>query len=109
MIQRIAGLVVGALVGGADRITSLGRAGGGALGSLSQLPSPNNCIGTMPECGIDVGCQLAGSQAVVVSPDGKNVYMVDGGSVSEFSRNANGSLAELPAPNDCIGAGTVDA
>jgi hypothetical protein len=74
------------------------------LGSLAQLPSPNNCVGTAPECGTVSTADLTGSHAVVVSPDGKNVYMVDGGAVAEFARNADGSLAELAAPNDCIGA-----
>ena len=77
----------------------------GPLGSLSQLPSPNNCIGTTPECGTASTANLSGSQDIVVSPDGKNVYMVDrsANSVSEFARNADGSLTELAAPNDCIG------
>jgi len=76
----------------------------GPLGSLSQLASPNNCIGSAPECGTTSTANLNGSSAIVVSPDGKNVYMLDGGSVSEFSRNADGSLEELAAPNDCIGS-----
>ena len=82
----------------------------GPLGSLSQLPSPNNCIESLgnlatPDCGTESTANLSGAQDVVVSPDGKNVYMVDAGagSVSEFARRGDGSLAELAAPNDCIG------
>src|ERR1700733_4612362 len=79
----------------------------GPLGSISQLASPNNCIGTSPECGTTSTASLNQPSVVVVSPDGKNVYMLDSGnsSVDEFTRNADGSLAELPAPNDCIQAG----
>src|ERR1700733_4519568 len=76
----------------------------GPLGSISQLASPNNCIGTAPECGTTSTASLNQPSTVVVSPDGKNVYMLDSGSssVDEFARNADGSLAELSAPNDCI-------
>ena len=77
------------------------------FGSLSQLASPNNCIGSAPECGTASTASLMGSHAVVVSPDGKNAYMLVNESVAEFSRNANGSLAELPTPNDCIGTGAT--
>src|ERR1700733_14087654 len=79
----------------------------GPLGSISQLASPNNCIGTSPECGTTSTASLNQPSVVVVSPDGKNVYMLDSGnsSVDEFTRNADGSLAELPAPKDCIQPG----
>ena len=103
--RRIAGTIAGVVAAALIAVPVANAAG--PLGSLSQLSSPNNCIGTMPECGTTSTANLAGSQAVVVSPDGKNVYMVDAGSVSEFSRNANGSLAELAAPNDCIGSGAT--
>jgi DNA-binding beta-propeller fold protein YncE len=108
MIRRLPAskLRTAALIGVAVSVALLVPAVASAspLGSLSQLASPNNCIGTAPECGTTSTANLNGSEAVVVSPDGKNVYMLDGGSVAEFSRNADGSLAELPAPNDCIGA-----
>jgi 6-phosphogluconolactonase (cycloisomerase 2 family) len=76
----------------------------GPLGSLSQLPSPNNCIGTTPECGTASTSSLAESQSVVVSPDGKNVYMAEFGdaSISEFARHSDGSLTQLASPNNCI-------
>jgi len=76
----------------------------GPLGSLSQLATPNNCLGSASGCGTASTANLAGSDAVVVSPDGKNVYMVEGSSVSEFARSPEGSLTELTAPNDCIAA-----
>jgi DNA-binding beta-propeller fold protein YncE len=74
------------------------------LGSLSQLPGLNNCIGTAPECGTAPIGSVNGARDVVVSPDGKNVYVVDGNdnSVSEFARNSDGSLTPLPSPNNCV-------
>jgi hypothetical protein len=75
----------------------------GPLGSLSQLPSPNDCIGTAAECGLATS-SLNGAQALVVSPDGKNVYVVDESeaSISEFARSPDGALAQRPSPNNCI-------
>ena len=72
----------------------------GPLGSLSQLPSPNNCIGPAQGATADVGRvhhESRGAGDVVVSPDGKNVYVLATGSVSEFARRADGSLVQLPA------------
>ena len=70
------------------------------FGSLSQLASPNNCIevtgsgrpnvrpGARPD---------ADPQDVVVSPDGKNVYVAshEDDAIAEFARNADGSLTEI--------------
>jgi DNA-binding beta-propeller fold protein YncE len=85
----------------------------GPLGSLSQLPSPDNCIeslgrGALPDCGTESTVSLTNGQDVVVSPDGKNVYMVDAGagSVSEFARRADGSLTALLGQDACIGVNT---
>ena len=77
------------------------------LGSISQLASPNNCVGTAPECGTTSTATLNQPDGVVVSPDGKNVYVLDVGnsSVDEFARNSSGSLTALAAPNDCIASG----
>jgi DNA-binding beta-propeller fold protein YncE len=81
----------------------------GPLGSISQLPSPNNCIGPATECGTTSSTTMAGSEAVVVSPDGKNVYTVNNSdsAISEFTRHADGSLSELPAPNNCIAQSNI--
>src|ERR1700744_6415707 len=50
------------------------------------------------------GTGMIGSLGVVVSPDGKNVYVVGSqdDSIAEFARNADGSLTQLDSPNDCI-------
>ena len=80
-------------------------------GSLAQLPSPNNCIaqtGITTSCGNATATGIRFPQAIAVSPDGKNVYVVGTdlnaiGDVAEFARAGNGSLTQLAAPNNCIG------
>ncbi len=94
-----------------------------ANGSLSQLNGANDCIegNGQNDCATS-GNGLADVTGVVVSPDGGNVYTGGAtgndfnGLIAEFTRNADGSLAQLPAPNDCIqgpgggpGCGTVGA
>jgi DNA-binding beta-propeller fold protein YncE len=82
------------------------------LGSLSQLANPNNCVesttSTSTECQIkDPG--LSGTDDVVVSPNGKNVYVVSSsdGAIAEFTRNANGSLTELGCIAESIGTNST--
>jgi hypothetical protein len=104
--RRIAGVIIGAVA--LLAVPTSAAIAAGPLGSLSQLPSPNNCIGPAAECGTTSSTNLWGSQAVVVSPDGRNVYMVASGdwAISEFARHADGSLSELPSPNNCIAQST---
>jgi DNA-binding beta-propeller fold protein YncE len=80
----------------------------GAGGALSQLPSPNNCIGTPNDtqtCG-SPATGLIGINGMAVSPDGSNLYTAsefEGGPIAEFARSAvDGSLTQLASPNDCI-------
>ena len=85
-----------------------------ADGSLTQLASPNDCIGensgqtggTVSACGT-TGHGIANPSAVTVSADGANVYVADGtgNAVAEFARNANGALSQLGSPNNCIAEG----
>ena len=47
-------------------------------------------------------------QAIAISPDGRNVYVAgvdanDHGTLAELARGPDGSLTQLPSPNDCIG------
>ena len=77
-----------------------------APGGLTQLADPNSCIevtSESTECPTQ-GAGLNGSVGTVVSPDGKNVYVVGSqdDSIAEFARNADGSLTQLDSPNDCI-------
>jgi DNA-binding beta-propeller fold protein YncE len=71
------------------------------FGSLAQLQSPNNCIESTStdstECPTQGEALSFGTDDVVISPDGKNVYVIatDDDSIAEFARNADGSLTEL--------------
>ena len=70
VFRRIAGLITGALLVAVFAVPTSAALAAGSLGSLSQLPSPNNCIGQASECGTTASTNLSGSEAVVVSPDG---------------------------------------
>jgi DNA-binding beta-propeller fold protein YncE len=80
------------------------------LGALVQLASPNTCVETSTANGCPTtgatGLQGNGSvgNAVAVSPDGKNVYVLGAGddAIAEFARSADGSLKQLASPKDCI-------
>jgi DNA-binding beta-propeller fold protein YncE len=95
---------IGGLIALAALLLPASALAAGPFGSLSQLPSPNNCVGPSPECGTAPIGSVNGAQAVVVSPDGKNVYVVDGSdaSISEFARGPDGSLTQLANSNNCI-------
>jgi DNA-binding beta-propeller fold protein YncE len=77
-------------------------------GSLSQPGGADDCIADPSANGTDcssTGTGLANADAVVVSPDGNNVYVGGDnapGTIAEFTRNSDGSLTQLPGPNDCI-------
>jgi DNA-binding beta-propeller fold protein YncE len=80
-----------------------------ASGSLSQLPSPSNCV-SVEGAGGDLGCGtlipsgLEDQVAIAVSPDGRDVYATGSNALIEFSRNqATGALTEI----GCVTGGTV--
>ncbi len=83
-----------------------------STGKLTQLSGANNCI-TSGTKGL-TGCETEGAFGleraigVVVSPDGKNVYIAAGatngeGAVVAFERNTStGALTQLPGTEGCI-------
>jgi uncharacterized repeat protein (TIGR01451 family) len=81
-------------------------------GALTQLTGANNCITTdasYTHCGTDTGSgDMLNPLTVVVSPDGRNVYVAagglgPGGDVVEFARNAaTGALTQLTGSGSCI-------
>lgn len=75
-------------------------------GALKQLPpSAAGCISGLAIPGCTLGRALKWPDVVVVSPDGKNVYVGDfaGSGVISFSRAAgSGALAQLPGTAGCI-------
>jgi DNA-binding beta-propeller fold protein YncE len=76
-------------------------------GELTQLAGDRGCIREAPRRGCVLGKALDGARSVVVSPDGKSVYVTsngvlmgppDAGAVAVFRRNAStGSLFQPPA------------
>lgn len=81
-------------------ITELTRATDGSL-------STADCIGEVDSSNTDCASQAPGihaADAVVVSPDGHNVYVgsTTPGTIAEFTRATNGSLTQLASPNACI-------
>ena len=77
-------------------------------GTLTQLDPPNDCIADpsndgSSSCAADNGgaTGLVDPQAIVISPDGANVYVAardlnGNGTIAEFTRNADGSLTPIP-------------
>jgi DNA-binding beta-propeller fold protein YncE len=81
-------------------------------GSLRQLPpSSSGCISDLPIPGCTAGRALKGPDVVVVSGDGKNVYVGSffGNAVASFSRNpTSGALTQLGGSAGCIADGGAE-
>jgi DNA-binding beta-propeller fold protein YncE len=79
-----------------------------STGELTQLSGTAACVGSGAPCATGDG--LYGARAVVVSPDGLNVYVVSQadnsgthGAIAEFSRDpSTGALTQLNDTNACI-------
>ncbi|HEY2536060.1 MAG TPA: beta-propeller fold lactonase family protein [Solirubrobacteraceae bacterium] len=72
-------------------------------GVLKQLAGAEGCIGTVASCA--EAKVIEGSESLVISPDGKNVYAnsFDDSAIVELKRNSTtGALAQLPEPNGCL-------
>jgi DNA-binding beta-propeller fold protein YncE len=80
----------------------------GAEGALEQLPGAAACISeSVAVCA--KGEHIQGSEDLLVSPDGKNVYANSyaASAVVELQRNASGALEQLTAPNECVSSGPL--
>jgi DNA-binding beta-propeller fold protein YncE len=81
-------------------------------GALKRLPpSASGCISGLPVPTCTTGRALKGPDVVVVSPDGKNVYVGDffGNAVVAFSRAAgSGALTQLAGTEGCIADGAAE-
>jgi DNA-binding beta-propeller fold protein YncE len=72
-------------------------------GVLKQLSGEEGCTGTVAGCA--EAKVIEGSESLLVSPDGKNIYAnsFDNSAIVELKRNSTtGALAQLPEPNGCL-------
>lgn len=92
---------------GSNAITAFQR--NRSTGALRQLPGAAGCIAGVPLPGCATGAALLGPDVVVVSPDGKNVYVGSffGNAVAIFDRDpASGALTQPSGSAGCIAAAT---
>jgi DNA-binding beta-propeller fold protein YncE len=76
----------------------------GSTGALSQATDGSGCIVDSPLAGCTTGTQLAGANAIAVSPDDGDVYVTSlvSNSVSSFTRTAStGQLAQKGGTSAC--------
>jgi DNA-binding beta-propeller fold protein YncE len=72
-------------------------------GALRQLPGRSGCLGPSTRGGCTAGRALYGPESVVVSPDGRNVYVASSGGLAVFARNGRtGALRQLPGTAGAI-------
>lgn len=80
-----------------------------STGALHQLPGAAGCISGVPLPGCAGGTALLGPDVVVVSPDGRNVYVGSffGNAVAVFDRDpGSGALSQPPGSAGCVAAAT---
>ena len=72
-------------------------------GALQQLAGAHGCLGPSRRGGCAVGRALDGPSSVVVSPDGRNVYVGSFGGLAVFARAPrSGELRQLPGTAGCL-------
>jgi DNA-binding beta-propeller fold protein YncE len=75
-----------------------------ATGALTQATDGTGCITATPVAGCATGVQLAGANAVAVSPDGDDVHVTSllSNSVTSFTRSATGQLTQKTGTSGCL-------
>lgn len=78
-----------------------------STGALTQASASTGggCVANIPTVGCTTGRALAGPDVVVVSPDGRNVYVgaFKGSAIAVFARNAaTGALTQPSGTSGCI-------
>jgi DNA-binding beta-propeller fold protein YncE len=72
-------------------------------GALRQLPGTQGCLGPSARGGCTAGRGLYGPESVVLSPDGRNVYVASSGGLAVFARDArSGALRQLAGTAGCL-------
>ncbi len=73
-------------------------------GALSQPSGAAGCVSNGALGGCTEGVQLAGANAVAISPAGRDLYVTSllSDSVTAFSRSAAGILTQKPGTNACL-------
>jgi DNA-binding beta-propeller fold protein YncE len=92
---------------GSNAVTAFQR--NRSTGALHQLAGAAGCISGLPLPGCTTGAALLGPDVVVVSPDGKNVYVGSffGNAVAVFDRDpAGGALTQPAGSAGCIAVAT---
>lgn len=96
-----------AVSAGADSVLSLSR--DASTGALAQLLGADGCVSDQGAyAGCAVGAGLATPNAVVVSADGRHVYVASSGSdgIAAFGRDlTDGRLTQLAGLGSCISSG----
>lgn len=75
-----------------------------STGALAQAGDGSGCIVNSPLAGCTLGVQLAGANAVAVSPDDDDVYVTSlfSNSVTSFSRASGGDLTQKEGTGGCL-------
>lgn len=75
-----------------------------STGALSQASDGSGCVTTVPVTGCTTGRQLAGANAVAVSPDSDNVYATSlfSNSITSFDRSSAGTIGQKAGIAGCV-------
>ncbi len=93
---------------GSDSIATFRRSG--QSGALTQLRGGFGCVSGLPLPGCSAGRALVGPDVVVVSPDGRNVYVGSffGNAVAVFDRDpSTGALIQPSDSTGCLAEATT--
>jgi DNA-binding beta-propeller fold protein YncE len=88
---------------GSDAVDTFAR--NSSTGALTQATDGTGCIVSTALTGCTTGTQLAGADAVAVSPDGASVYVPSlvSNSLTTFTRDADtGQLTQLTGTSACV-------
>jgi DNA-binding beta-propeller fold protein YncE len=90
---------------GSNAVVALAR--GPANGALSQAPGLSGCTNEDGGEGCQQGKALKQAFSVIVSPNGRFVYVgsILSSAIMSFERESDGSLRQIPSPGECTSQG----